>query len=186
MILSGAHGASLIYLFMFIIIIIGLFGLNGELLRLVPRFATQIIHARLQPLGPGVKVHGRQRRVVRVLHPQVHALALANECAPVCRHVNHVLHRNLPYRAVLAFQVFAQATDVLHAALIGHDVVFDGLVPQSHRLQIRNQMPVHQNELARHGATRVNVAGNRLKALRVAQNLRRAGGRHRCQQQRVP
>jgi hypothetical protein len=55
--LSGAHGTTLIHLvvtrFFF-----G-FGFNGELLWLVTRLAPQIVHARLQPLGPRVKVHGR-------------------------------------------------------------------------------------------------------------------------------
>ena len=181
--LGGAHGAPLV--FALIRLLLG-FGFNRELLRLVPSLAPQVVHARFESLGPRVKVHGRECRVVRVLHPQVHALALANERAPVRRHVNDVLHRDLPHRAVLALQVLAQPANVLHAALVRHNVVFHALVPQPRRLQIRNQVPVHQNELARHGAARVNVAGNRLKALRVAEDLRRAGGGHGRQKQRVP
>jgi hypothetical protein len=70
---SRAHRAALVHLiFLFSrFSLFSLFGLgfNGELLRLVPSLAPQVVHARFEPLGPRVKVHGRERRVVRVLHP---------------------------------------------------------------------------------------------------------------------
>ena len=78
-----------------------LFRLDCELLGTVFRTSSQIIHTRFQSFRPCVKMHRRERIVVRVFLPQVQTLALTDEGPSVGGHINHMTHWDLPNRLVL-------------------------------------------------------------------------------------
>ena len=66
-----------------------------------------------------------------------------------------------------------------------HQFVLDLGVPQAEAVEVVQQVLVDDGELARQHASDVDVGRVGLKALVVAQDLRRRGGGHRREKERV-
>lgn len=148
-------------------------------------FGAQVVHARFQALLPAVEVHARELAEVHVQHVQVQALALADERAPVGRHIDDAALGNLPHRFIQVLDVLRDARNVLHRAVGGNDGRLHLLVPEAELDEVLEQVLVHHHELAAEHPAHVNVARVGLKRLVVAQNLGGAGRGHGGHQQRV-
>ena len=130
-------------------------------------------------------MHVRQLRVVGLLHEPVQRLRLAHESAAVGRLVNQHALADLPRRLVQRADLLGDLRDALDAAGAGDDLVLHVAIPDAEVQQVVDEVLVDQRELAGQRAALVDVARDRLKALVVAEDLRRARGRHRREQQRV-
>jgi len=89
------------------------------------RLAAQVVHAGLETLIPRMEMHGRERSVRGVFHPQVHALTLTDKRTPIRSHVDHVAHGYFPRNLVLVAHVLWNLRQMLYAALVCNDTVFD-------------------------------------------------------------
>mmetsp|Transcript_14943 Transcript_14943/g.44735 ORF Transcript_14943/g.44735 Transcript_14943/m.44735 type:complete len:376 (+) Transcript_14943:584-1711(+) len=130
-------------------------------------------------------MHRRELRVRRLGHEDVEALRLVDERAAVGRHVDERTHLHLPRRAVERLEVGRDLRDALHRAIVGDDLIPDLGRPEITAHQIAQQVLVDNGEFAREHAARVEVGRVRLEALVVAEDLRRRGGGHRRDEQRV-
>ena len=124
-------------------------------------------------------MHRRERIVRGVFDPQIQALALANECPAVSRHINHMAHGDFPHRLVSLFHIFRQILNVLDTTLVRNDIVFQFRIPQTQRNQFAHQILVCEDELPRHGASAINIAGEWLETLIESEDLRGGCGGHR-------
>ena len=102
-----------------------------ELDRLRARFGAKIIHARFERSLPAVKVHRRQLRVGRLLHEQVHRLALIDEMRSVGRVIDDTFHADFPHRLIERLDVVRNVRDVLHRAPGSNDQVFHLFGPKA-------------------------------------------------------
>ena len=108
---------------------------------------------------------------MRVFLVEVKTLGLTNVRASGDGKVHHFLLTDLPHCLVDIFQVLRNLFDPLNTAVVGNNLVFDGRVPEVELDQVSHQMLVYADEFTREDSSSVNVGGEWLKALVVAQNL---------------
>jgi len=159
--------------------------IHGEFDGIRGGFGAQIIHSRLEPLLPAIKVHRRQFPEIRIIHMNIERLRLIDESPPLRRHIDQRLLRDLPHRFVNRLQIRGNLIQILHRPVGGDEFVFEQRRPNPERNQIAQQMAVDAHELARQRAPHIHIRRVRLKALVIPQNLRSRRRGHRRDQQRI-
>mmetsp|Transcript_32807 Transcript_32807/g.64104 ORF Transcript_32807/g.64104 Transcript_32807/m.64104 type:complete len:261 (-) Transcript_32807:1788-2570(-) len=149
------------------------------------RARAEVVAPRLEALLPRVKVHRGQLAHVGRRQEQVERLALVDEGASVCRHVDQHLLLDLPRRLVKLPDLRGDLLDALDAPLGRQHAVLHVRGPQVELDEVLEQVRVDDGEVPRHDPPAVQVAGVRLKALVVPHDLRRRRCRHRRHQQAV-
>ena len=130
-------------------------------------------------------MHARQLAIVRIRNEQIERLALADKRSPSRRHINQNALLHLPRCLVARLDLLRNAGHILDTSIPRNNLLLHVVVPNTELKQLLHQVLVNHNELASKGATSIEIACERLKALVVAQNLRRGCGRHRRDEQRV-
>mmetsp|Transcript_10680 Transcript_10680/g.19330 ORF Transcript_10680/g.19330 Transcript_10680/m.19330 type:complete len:217 (+) Transcript_10680:117-767(+) len=144
--------------------------------------SPQIIHSRLQPLLPRVKVHARQFAAAWLANVHVHALALADERATIGGHVNNGALRNLPDSFVDSAEFGGDFGDILDGATVGNDFVADFGGPEASSSEVAEEVLVDAGEFSSKDTTVVHVARKRLRTLIIPQDLGGTRRGHRTQQ----
>ena len=109
---------------------------------------SEVVLAGLQARLPGVEVHRRHFGELRVLLVEVKTLGLADVRASGDGEVHHSLLLDLPNGLVDFTQMLRDLRDVLHAAIVGNDLVLDSSCPQAELKEISDEVLVHDNELS--------------------------------------
>ena len=143
------------------------------------RFRAKVVTPCFEASFPGVKVHGRQRNVIRVCNEQVQRLGLVHKRTSVRGKVDECAHRHLPRRFEELSRRLRNFRDSLHRSVRFDDSGPNVFIPQVQFLERAHQVLVQHGELSRENATNKQVAGDGFKAFRVPQYLCCAGGWHR-------
>jgi len=115
----------------------------------------------------------------------VQALALADEGSSVRSEVKDLLLRNFPDGFIDRLDIIRNVRDVLNRTIVGDDHVFHVVIPQVELNEFAEEPGADDLEFACEDTSGVDVAGVRLEALVVAQNLACGGSGHGRNEQRV-
>ena len=159
---------------------------HGELNCVGFRARAQVVHAGFEARAPRVEVHRSELSRGRLRHVNVQALRLANERAPVRRHVQAHLLLDFPHGFVQVLEILRHLGNALHAALVRNHLRAHVLGPDAPFDQVPEQELVHHHELAGQRAAVVHVRRERLNRLVIAQDLGGGRGGHGRHEERVP
>lgn len=108
---------------------------------------------------------------MRVFLVEVQTLGLTNVGASGDGKVHHFLLTDLPHSLVDVFHVLRNLLDPLDTAIVGNDLVLDGGGPEVELDQVSHEVLVDADELTREDSSSVDVRGERLETLVVAEDL---------------
>ncbi len=151
---------------------------DGELDGVNSGFGAEVVHAGFQAALPRVEVHGGELAEVGVFDKEVHALALADERAPVGSHVNDDFLGKLPHGFVKRLDIIGDGADALHGAVGADEFFAHFIVPHAPVNEVLQEVFVHHHELARECSAGVDVAGVGFETFVVAEDLGGGGGGH--------
>mmetsp|Transcript_49562 Transcript_49562/g.149382 ORF Transcript_49562/g.149382 Transcript_49562/m.149382 type:complete len:415 (-) Transcript_49562:1653-2897(-) len=143
------------------------------------------IHPGLETLLPRVKMHGGQLIGGRVGDEQIQTLTLIDELPPVRRHIDHILHLNLPHGTIQFLQSSRDAFYRRDGSSVPHQLIPHRRGPQSSIGQIAEQVRIDHDELSRLDPTQVQVGRVRFEALVHSQYLGRGGRGHGSDEERI-
>lgn len=122
-------------------------GVHSELDGIRCSSRPQVVHARFQALRPGVKMERRKLSEVGLVHVDVQALALINECSPLRSHIHNRPLLDFPDGSVNLLQVCRDDVYLLDRAVVINDLILQVLRPQAHVGQVVQKVLVHDYEL---------------------------------------
>jgi hypothetical protein len=131
-------------------------------------------------------VHARQARKGGLRDEEVHGLGLADVRPAVRGEVDDRFLGQVPHGLVEVLQVRGDLGDGREAAVRRDDAVLEVGGPEPAGEEVADEPRVEHRKLAGEGAARVQVAGLRLEALAVAQELARGRGGHGRDAEAVP
>eukprot|EP00983_Pelagomonas_calceolata_P106986 1159294-Pelagomonas_calceolata.AAC.3 len=138
---------------------------------------AQVVHARLQPLLPGVEVQGGELAKVGVRHEHIEALALVDVGTTVRSHVHQGALLDLPHSLVQSLQVVwnVQVLDAAIGCHLRRGMVhmaykcMRGVRVQAQAVQVMQQVLVDDGELARQHTAHIDVGGVGLQGGKAVQ-----------------
>ena len=122
--------------------------IHGKLDRIRFGSRPQIVHARLQPLLPRVKVHARQFAGAGLADVHVHALALTDEGAAIGGLVDDGTLGDLPHSFVDIAEQLRDFRYALDGATIGNDLVADASRPESRGSEVTEEVLIDNGEFS--------------------------------------
>ncbi len=123
-------------------------------------------------------MHGRNLGIGGLCEEEVQTLRLTDEGSTIGRQVDDRLHGNLPRRAVELAKLRGNLWDALNGPVVRNDLSSNVRSPAFGLDKVLHEILVDHDELACQDTAGVQVAGEGLNALVVAENLGRAGRRH--------
>mmetsp|Transcript_24091 Transcript_24091/g.50016 ORF Transcript_24091/g.50016 Transcript_24091/m.50016 type:complete len:412 (+) Transcript_24091:68-1303(+) len=162
-----------------------LFHLHCELDGISGRLGPQVIHARLEPPLPAMKMHGSDFGRCGINHVDVQGLGLIDVGPPICCHVQDDLLLDLPDRLIEFLHVFWQI-QLLHTSIVGDQLCPKLLIPKALGNEVLQKVTIHLNKLSREHTAHIEVLRVGLEGLVVPQDLCGGGRGHWRYQQGIP
>ena len=130
-------------------------------------------------------MHRSQLTNRRVGHKQIQRLRLADKGTARGRHINESLLRNLPRSLIARLNPLRDSWNTLNGPLSRNNSLLHSIRPESQAKKLLHQILINHGELPCEYTSSIHIAGKRLKTLRIAENLRCRGCRHRGHKKRV-
>ncbi len=158
---------------------------DGELNGVGLGSGSKVVHTRLESLLPGIKVHRGELLGSWLRNVDIETLALANVWRTIGGKVENDSLGNLPDSLVDISKFLGDFFNLLNGSTVGNDLVPEGLVPDSERSQIAQQVLVDDGEFSSQDTSVVNVGSEGLGTLVVSQDLGGGSSGHGSDEQRV-